>query len=187
MKTIICFTGMPGSGKSIAAEALKKKGYIVLSIGDAVRNEMRRQGIPINIKTLDTFSVEARQNLGKDYAIRLLESEIDEALKTKDTLFVDGIRTMSEIDRLKSRGYKVVALALISDKKTRFERLMKRQRESDPKDLEDFLWREKKQLEMGIAEVIATTDYFLENGNSVSKFQNSLLKKVKFIINSEKS
>ena len=185
MKTIVCFTGMPGSGKSIASEILKKEGFIVLNIGDAVRNEMRRQGIPIDVKTLDTFSVEARQKQGKDYAIRLLESEIEETLKKQDLLFVDGIRTMGELDRLKSHGYRVVSLVLISDKWIRFKRLMKRHRDFDPKNIEDFLWREKKQLEMGIAEVIATADYLLENGNGASKLRSDLLKKLKVILESK--
>ena len=38
-KLIVCLTGMPGAGKSTIADGLKSKGYEVINMGNAVRNE----------------------------------------------------------------------------------------------------------------------------------------------------
>ena len=38
---IVCLTGMPGAGKSTVADSLKKKGFLVITIGDIVREEAR--------------------------------------------------------------------------------------------------------------------------------------------------
>jgi dephospho-CoA kinase len=40
-RLIVCLTGMPGAGKSSVASFLKEKGFAVVTMGDAVREEAK--------------------------------------------------------------------------------------------------------------------------------------------------
>ena len=44
-RLIVCLTGMPGAGKSSVASFLKEKGFVVMTMGDVVREEAKRQGL----------------------------------------------------------------------------------------------------------------------------------------------
>jgi len=53
-KLLVCLTGMPGAGKSTIADGLKSKGYEIINLGNAVREEAKK-------RNLDP----TRENLGK--------------------------------------------------------------------------------------------------------------------------
>jgi len=42
-KLIVCLTGMPGAGKSTIADGLKPKGYDIINMGNAVREEAKKE------------------------------------------------------------------------------------------------------------------------------------------------
>ena len=42
-KLIVCLTGMPGAGKSTIAEGLQSKGYEIINMGNAVREEAKKE------------------------------------------------------------------------------------------------------------------------------------------------
>ena len=42
-RLFVCLTGMPGAGKSMVAAFLKEKGFAIVTMGDAVREEAKRQ------------------------------------------------------------------------------------------------------------------------------------------------
>jgi len=44
-RLIVCLTGMPGAGKSSVASFLKEKGFTVVTMGDVIREEAKRQGL----------------------------------------------------------------------------------------------------------------------------------------------
>ena len=44
-RLIICLTGMPGAGKSTVANSLKEKGFLVITMGDIVREEARQRNL----------------------------------------------------------------------------------------------------------------------------------------------
>jgi len=46
IRLIFCITGMPGSGKSLVADAAKQLGFRVVSMGDVIREEAERRGVP---------------------------------------------------------------------------------------------------------------------------------------------
>jgi len=43
---IVGVTGMPGAGKTTAARHLSGLGYAVISMGDVIREEVARRGLP---------------------------------------------------------------------------------------------------------------------------------------------
>ena len=148
MKKVIILTGMPGSGKSTAAIEFQKLKVPVIGMGDAVRKEMRRRGIEINNRSIRLFSKRMTKEHGNKYVSGLVKKE----------------------------GYKPIILGIIADKQVRFKRIVKRKNESDFSSYSEFEWREKLELGYGIAEVIASADYYIDNMGSKEKFLNDIKK-----------
>ena len=83
---------------------------------------------------------------------------------------------------MKREGYKPIILGIIADKETRFSRIIKRKNESDFSSYKEFEWREKLELGYGVAEVIASADYYIDNSKNKNEFIihiKSFLSKVK--------
>ncbi|EFD92543.1 MAG: hypothetical protein BJBARM5_0739 [Candidatus Parvarchaeum acidophilus ARMAN-5] len=176
MKKIIVLTGMPGSGKSTAAVEFLKLGIPVIGMGDAVRKEMRRKGIEINNKSIRMFSKKMTSKHGKKYVINLVKNELLDIFKTHNIVVLDGARRMSEVEEVEKEGYKPIILGIITDKQLRFKRIVNRKNESDFSSYNEFKWREKLELSYGIADVIASADYYIDNSSSKSVFITSLKK-----------
>ncbi|MCL4398497.1 MAG: AAA family ATPase [Candidatus Parvarchaeota archaeon] len=182
MKKVIILTGMPGSGKSTAALEFLKLKIPVIGMGDAVRKEMRRRGMEINNRSIRLFSKRMTAEHGNKYVIDLVKKELIEVFKTANIAVLDGSRRMSEVDEVSNEGYKPVILCIIADKQVRFKRIVKRKNESDFSSYSEFEWREKQELGYGIAEVIASADYYIDNMRSKGVFLEDIkrfLSKVK--------
>jgi dephospho-CoA kinase len=182
MKKVIILTGMPGSGKSTAAMEFSKLNVPIIGMGDAVRKEMRRRGIEINNRSIRLFSKRMTEKNGKKYVINLVKKELLETFKTHDIAVLDGSRRLSEVEEVKREGYKPIILGIIADKETRFSRIIKRKNESDFSSYKEFEWREKLELGYGVAEVIASADYYIDNSKNKNEFIihiKSFLSKVK--------
>ncbi len=182
MKKVIILTGMPGSGKSTAALEFLKLKIPVIGMGDAVRKEMRRRGMEINNRSIRLFSKRMTAEHGNKYVIDLVKKELIEVFKTANIAVLDGSRRMSEVDEVSNEGYKPVILCIIADKQVRFKRIVKRKNESDFSSYSEFEWREKQELGYGIAEVIASADYYIDNMRSKGAFLEDIkrfLSKVK--------
>ena len=50
-KIIIAIAGMPGAGKTTAAGYLARAGIRTFSMGDAIRDEVRRRGLPPGLES----------------------------------------------------------------------------------------------------------------------------------------
>ena len=55
---------MPGAGKSSVASFLKEKGFVLVTMGDAVREEAKRQGLEPTDINLGKMMLKLRQDLG---------------------------------------------------------------------------------------------------------------------------
>ena len=58
---------------------------------------------------------------------------------------IDGIRNPGEVEELKKKGFTI--LLIDATQKVRFERMLKRNSEKDPKSWEEFLKIEKRDLD----------------------------------------
>lgn len=174
MKRIIALTGMPGSGKSTAADILRREGLQFVSMGDAVRKEMAGKGIPIDNVSLRNYALEIRKKFGDDYVLDLVKKDIAEKMKSTDVIILDGLRNILEAEELKKEGYEVLLLGIIADKMLRYERILKRNRESDPHSFRDFEWREQQELKFGVSQVIALSDIYIFNNSTMDYFKEGL-------------
>ena len=71
----------------------------------------------------------------------------------------------------------------MTDKQIRFERIKKRHNSSDVTKFSEFEWREAQELKYGIAEVIATSDYYILNNSNIEEFSNKMKQTLNLIKN----
>jgi len=159
-KLIVCLTGMPGAGKSTIAEGLKPKGYDVINMGNAVREEAKNRNLELTRDNLGKLMLELREKNGPGAIAELIKSKIDSS--TADVILIDGVRSNDEIEVLRKFG-NVKLLAIHASTDTRFDFLQKRGRSDDPQTKEHFKERDNRELGVGISNSIALSDYAISN------------------------
>lgn len=159
-KIIVCLTGMPGAGKSTIADGLKIRGFDVVVMGDAVREEAKRRNLEPTRSNLGSIMLELRQKNGPSAIAELVGSKILQS--NSKVVLVDGIRSNDEIKSLSKLGVlKVLAVHASID--TRFEFLQTRKRPDDPQTRDHFAERDTREMSVGISDSIALSDYALSN------------------------
>lgn len=131
---IIGLTGKNGSGKGEVANFLLKRGFVYHSLSDEIREEMKRQGVPITRSSLIPFATGLRNKYGPSY----LAEKVLEKLDPDKNYVIDSIRNPFEVEELRQRK-DFHLISITADPKVRFERLRSRGRENDPVDYDRFL------------------------------------------------
>ncbi len=169
---IICLTGMPGAGKTTVATALGATGFQTISMGDVVREEASRQGLPLDAQTLGKMMIELRKKHGPG-AIALL---IAEKIKRSATnhVVIDGLRSMHEVEVLGKHGT-VKVLTIHAPKHARFGFLKGRERDDAPASEEEFDLRDRRELDVGIGEAISYSDSIIMNDGTIEDLKRKAL------------
>jgi len=178
---IVCITGLPGAGKTTVADALKSMGFSVISMGDVVRNEAKKRGLELNDANLGKVMLELRSTYGPD-AIAVYVGEMIKSMNESKYFAIDGLRSVREADRLREYGY-VKILAVHAPRARRFDFLVKRGRSDAPTDMHEFDARDRRELDVGVAEAIAFADAIVNNDCNKEELVNRALTIVKRWIN----
>ncbi len=167
---IVCLTGMPGSGKSTVAEFLKEYGFTLVTMGDIIREEAKRSQIELTDTNLGKLMMKMRSDGGPGAIAYLIKREIEriEMRFGTNNFVVDGIRSLSEVEVLKTVG-SVKLLSIHASSRIRFEHLKKRGRDDVPLTAQDFDIRDKREVSVGISEAIALSDEVLSNNSLTMK------------------
>jgi dephospho-CoA kinase len=155
---------MPGAGKSTVAEAIKDEGFILINMGDCIRMEANRKNLELNDKNLGNLMLNLRKKHGPGAIAQLVINQINEKYydSSFDKFIIDGIRSIHEIELLKTIGI-VKILAIHGSVLTRFRHLKNRSRLDAPSSLADCLIRDKRELSVGVSEAIAFADEMISN------------------------
>ena len=175
-KLLVCLTGMPGAGKSTIAEGLESKGYEIINLGNAVRDEAKNRNLEASRENLGKLMLELREENGPGAIAELVESKIQSS--TANVLLIDGVRSNAEIDVLRKFGT-VKLLAIHASTDTRFNFLQKRGRSDDPQTKEHFNERDDRELGVGVSNSIALSDFAISN---IGLTKDELIKKSNEII-----
>lgn len=155
---------MPGSGKGVVAEVASKMKWGIVVMGDEVRREAKLQGLRPTPENIGKVMLEMRQEGGPAAVAKRCVSKIQKFQKSN--VIIDGIRSLSEVEELK-RHFSLFQLVIIhSSPKTRYKRLFKRKRSDDPSSWEVFSERDKRELQVGLGNVIASADRIIINENT---------------------
>src|ERR687896_2761343 len=109
-RLIVCVTGMPGAGKSTVASFLKDKGFAVVTMGDVIREEAKRQGLEPTDVNLGKMMLRLRQDLGPGAVGQIVLQKLqrdgnnNNNNDSSNVVVVDGIRSVAEVEVLKKVG-----------------------------------------------------------------------------------
>jgi len=158
---VVAFTGMPGSGKTAAVKVAADRGVQVLRMGDAVWDEVRRRGLPLEAKVVGQVADEMRKTHGPGiWAKRTLE-KVDPDAKL---VAIDGLRSLAEQKVFKAAlGEDFILVHIHCPDELRLARIVERGREDDTTTREAFEDRDERELSWGLAEVLEEADVIISN------------------------
>jgi dephospho-CoA kinase len=160
-RLIVCLTGMPGAGKSSVASFLKEKGFEIVTMGDAVREEAKKQGLEPTDINLGKMMLKLRQDLGPGAVGYIVLQKLTRD-GSSNNVVIDGIRSIAEVEVLKKVGH-VRLLAIHASQETRFKHLKERGRADAPSNSNEFAGRDKRELSVGVSEAIALANEVISN------------------------
>jgi dephospho-CoA kinase len=168
-------TGLPGSGKSVVARVANKLGINVIRMGDIIRDEALKRNADIG-----ETAIQLRKEYGKyvvaEKCVEILKETSYNSSKNKNDIkyIIEGIRSPAEVEIFKKHFGQFKVIAIHSSPKTRFMRLKRRKRSDDSTSISDFVNRDERELNFGIGNAIATSDYMIVNEGPIWKFKNSI-------------
>lgn len=166
-KLAIAITGMPGSGKSYIAKLISDRlNAPIFSMGDIVREEVLSRGLPLTLENVEKIATQLRKEKGNNAVALLLLERLNSY--NKNIVLIDGVRGIEELKILREK-FKICLIAVHASPIKRLIRLKERNRESKEITWNDLFFRDMKNLEYGIGNVIALSDYMIineEEGNS---------------------
>jgi dephospho-CoA kinase len=172
---VIGVTGLPGSGKSVVARVANNLGINVIRMGDIIRDEALKRNADIG-----ETAIQLRKEYGKyvvaEKCVEILKETSYKSSKNKSDLkcIIEGIRSPAEVEIFKKHFGQFKVIAIHSSPKTRFMRLKRRKRSDDSASVSDFIKRDERELNFGIGNAIATSDYMIVNEGPIWKFKNSI-------------
>ncbi len=158
---------MPGCGKEEFLAVAAARGFTVIRMGDVVRDEAKRRGLPVTDAAVGPLAHEERKAHG--YGI-WAERTIPHV--TGQRVVIDGLRGGAEVDVFRRAfGARLAVVAIHASPRRRFERVSKRGRSDDVGSWEEFSIRDERELGWGLGDVIATADYMIVNEADLASFR----------------
>jgi dephospho-CoA kinase len=174
-KDYIAIVGLPGSGKTAAADFFRAQGCTILRFGDATDIGLRELGLPINEANERKYREDIRQELGMAAMAIKIEPRILEAEKTSDRIVLDGMRSWEEYIFLKEKFPTLVILSIYASPKTRYARLAARK--IRPLTQEESRERDRAEIEkLNSGGPIAIADYVIKNEGTEQELRQELEK-----------
>jgi len=170
---LIAFVGMPASGKSEAAAIAKKLGIPVVNMGDVVREETARRGLPPTDENIGGTGTALRSEEGMEGIAKRCVPKIH-AIKSK-VVIIDGIRNINEIEYYKKEfgnDFRLIAINTPFD--IRFERVKMRARSDDMKSMEELKRRDEREKGWGLDRAIEKADINSDNTGSIEEFRKKM-------------
>jgi dephospho-CoA kinase len=178
---VLAFVGAPAAGKTEAASVAVEMGIPVITMGDVIRGELRRRGLPLSDENAGRIANDLRAREGMDAiakrCIPLIKGIMDvERRKAKKTVIViDGIRGIAEVETFKKEfGTDFVLVRIDAPLILRYERIKTRGRGDDLLSLEGFEEREERENRWGMGEAMRKADKVVKNEGSLEEFKEEI-------------
>ncbi|HNX44980.1 MAG TPA: AAA family ATPase [Bacteroidales bacterium] len=171
---IIGITGTLGAGKGTIVDYLvKEKGFIHFSVRGFISEEIIRRGMPVNRDSMVVVANELRALHSPSW---ITDQLYEQALLAGKNSIIESIRTPGEVESLRSKG-NFLLFAVDADPRLRYERIVKRNSETDHISFATFLEDEKREMassdpnKQNIGKCIKLADYTFMNDHSIESLQ----------------
>jgi cytidylate kinase len=198
---IIGLVGLPGSGKSEAAQVAREMGLGVVVMGDVIRQEAAARGLPPTDENLGRLGSMLRVREG---AAAVARRSLQLARESgKDVAAIDGLRSKEEADYFRANAQEFHLLEIWARPEVRLKRLAFRGRSDDPgsgnactddrnagvacdikiisscrngaKSMEEALEiRECRELGWGMGQAFSEAEARLENDGDLEEFRRAV-------------
>ena len=169
---IVGFVGMPGSGKSAAAEVARDLKIPVVVMGDVIREEAARRGLEPTDRNLGAVGNDLREREGPDAIAARCLAKIRET--KAPVVVVEGIRSKSEVDLFRESSNDFSLIEVFVPDEVRLARISSRGRSDDANESDlakAVADRDARELGWGMGEAIRAADLRIENAGSVAEFR----------------
>src|SRR6266404_1607594 len=137
---LIGLTGRNAAGKGEVARYLQKKSFYYYSLSDAIREEIRSRGQEPTRDRLILVGNELRQRYGSN----ILAERILAKIEDDKHYIIDSIRNPAEVEAFRAaKHFKLIRVEAPTE--VRFQRILKRHRESDPGTFQEFIELENRE------------------------------------------
>ena len=162
----IALVGMPGAGKTVCADHLKRLGFLTLRFGAVVVDEVRRRGWEVNPANERIVREELRAQHGMAAMALISLPKLRAALSRHGSIVIDGLYSFSEYTLLVDQlGAPLVLVAIAAPRHLRYQRLATRaERPLSASEASERDIQEIEKLEKGGP--IAIADYTLVNDDT---------------------
>ena len=169
---LIAFIGLPASGKSEASAIARSLNIPVINMGDTVREETRKRGLPPTDENIGGTGTALRREEGMDAVAKRCVPRIPTNLPV---VVVDGTRNIEEINYFKKTfGDDFKLIAIHTPFELRFERVKKRFRPDDMSSVQELKRRDEREKGWGLDKAIETADVTIENTGTIEKFRKQI-------------
>lgn len=170
---LIALVGMPGAGKSVAAEFFKQRNIPILRFGDQTDIGLKEHNLLRNEKNERWYREKLRHDLGMAAMAIKIEPRIIEASRVHEAVVLDGLYSWEEYVYLKQRFPQLVLLCIYASPALRYKRLEKRTirplKESEARE------RDRAEIEnLHKGGPIAVSDFLIVNEGSEQEFLDKL-------------
>ncbi len=140
---IIGITGTMGAGKGTIVEYLiSRHGFKHYSVRGYLIKVIEQRGMPVNRDSMVIVANDLRANNKPSF---IAEELYKEALQNGQNCIIESIRTVGEVTGLQSKG-NFSLFSVDADRKTRYERVVKRGSETDLVSYETFAENEEREM-----------------------------------------
>ena len=173
MGKVVAVCGMPGSGKGEFAAVLELQGVPVLSMGDMVRAEVKRQNLAESPGIFGEIAAQLRAEHGEDVLAVRLADAVDELLESHPIVLIEGMRGTAERIVFSQRWSEAFAsVAVEASPDVRFSRIQNRGRSEDG-DRASFEVRDTREIGWGLDQIILEADHHIDNNLDLATFQEN--------------
>ncbi len=174
---IVGITGTLGSGKGTVVEYLvKQKGFKHFSVRSYLSEILKNEGKETNRDNLVYIGNKLRSKFGPGY---LAEQLYKGAKKTNSNSIIESLRNVGEIETLRGKG-NFYLFATDANPKIRYERIRKRDNETDSVSFEEFIKNESREMtsknpnKQNLSACISMADYVFENNGTIAELYNKI-------------
>jgi dephospho-CoA kinase len=176
MKLIVT-VGMPGSGKDELISVAQSMGLATLKMGDLVRDETRRRGLPLTNANVGRIASEERDKHGPAVWAQRAVPKL-----TETRMLVDGCRSDTEVTVFRHNFGDLYVLGIFASPEMRYDRMAARNRHDDGGGLQEFYDRDRRELKWGIGNAFALADGMLINEGTLEEFRRAARARLEAIL-----
>lgn len=171
--TLIAIVGMPGSGKSVAADFFRSKGIPVLRFGDQTDIGLAEHNLVRNEKNERWYRELLRKELGMAAMAIKIEPRIEKVAQESKNIVLDGLYSWEEYKYLKEKYPMLSLLCVYASPRVRHERLATRS--VRPLSASEAVARDIAEIEnLNKGGPIAIADVLVSNESSEEEYLKQL-------------